>query len=247
MKHVQQTIIGFVLIFYCLPSFAQTYRVQLAAYVKKVPFSHFSEVGIHGVYMLTDQNNIFRYYIGEFDEQEKAKGVQQQAIAKGFKYASIIDIEEQRKLCGKPCPYISPSSTYSDESTEILNLSNIFFGFDQSKLTMEAKRELDRVAAILQKNSNYKILVSGHTDSMGDAKYNIELSKRRARTARSYLINKGIKSKKIMAQVFGESEPEKDNFTSKGEDSPEGRKFNRRVVLAIYDPNNSEIILSNKR
>lgn len=221
--------------------FAQPYRVQLAAYVEKVPFSYFSEAHIFGVYMLTDQNNIYRYYIGEFRERAEADLLVKEARNKGFKNAYVIDIEEQRRLCGKPCPYISPSSTYSDESTEILNLQNVFFGFNQSTLSLESKRALDKVAIVLKENPRLKILVSGHTDSKGSAQYNIALSKRRARNSRNYLINKGIKSSRIKAEVFGESIPEKKNMDSNGKDDPEGRKFNRRVVLAIYDPNNGQI------
>lgn len=196
--------------------------------------------------MLTDQNNIHRYYIGEFKEKEEADKVVAEAIKKGFQHALIIDVEEQRKLCGKPCPYFSRGSTYSDESTEVLSLHNVFFGFNQSTLTSEAKRELDKVIRLLKNNPHYEILVSGHTDSKGSAEYNIGLSKRRARNSKSYLINKGIKAKRIKAQVFGESVPEADNIDEKGRDYPKGRKFNRRVVVAVYDPSNGQIIFSRK-
>ncbi|MFK8007915.1 MAG: OmpA family protein [Saprospiraceae bacterium] len=241
MKHLKETILSLFFIGYSICLFAQPYRVQLAAYVEKVPFSYFSEANIFGVYMLTDQNNIYRYYIGEFRERTEADLLVKEAVKKGFNNAYVIDIEEQRKLCGKPCPYISPSSTYSDESTEVLNLQNVFFGFDQSNLNLESKRRLDKVAAILKGSKHLKILISGHTDSKGDADYNIRLSKSRARNTRSYLINKGIKASRIKAEVFGESVPGKGNLDSSGKDDPQGRKFNRRVVLAIYDPSSGQV------
>ncbi len=241
MKHIKKTILSVFFICYSICLFAQPYRVQLAAYVEKVPFSYFSEAHIFGVYMLTDQNNIYRYYIGEFRERREADLLVNEAVKKGFTNAYVIDIEEQRKLCGKPCPYISPSSTYSDESTEVLNLQNVFFGFNQSNLNAESRRSLDKVATVLKANSQLKILISGHTDSKGSAAYNIALSKRRARNAKSYLINRGIKSSRIKAEVFGESIPEKENLDSSGKDDPQGRKFNRRVVLAIYDPSSGQI------
>jgi len=241
MKHLKESILSIFFLCYSVCLFAQPYRVQLAAYVEKVPFSYFSEAHIFGVYMLTDQNNIYRYYIGEFRERAEADLLVKEARNKGFNNAYVIDIEEQRQLCGKPCPYISPSSTYSDESTEILNLQNVFFGFNQSILTRESKRALDNVVAVLRENPHLKILVSGHTDSKGSAEYNISLSKRRARNARNYLINKGIKSSRIKAEVFGESKKFQSNIDADGKDDPQGRKFNRRVVLAIYDPNNGQI------
>ncbi|HFC00001.1 MAG TPA: OmpA family protein, partial [Phaeodactylibacter sp.] len=168
----------------------------------------------------------------------------EEARRKGFKNAHAINIEEQRKLCGTPCPYISPKSTYSDASTEVLTLHNIFFGFNRSTLSMEAKRELDKVYKILKENPKFKILVSGHTDSKGSAEYNIALSKRRARTSKNYLVAKGIKSSRITAEVFGESYPEMNNVDENGHDNPKGRGFNRRVVLAIFDPNSGQVILS---
>lgn len=248
MKYIQRAIISIVLLFHLLPILAQPYRVQLAAYVEKVPFSYFSEAKIFGVYMLADQNNIYRYYLGDFKKKENAENAKRQAIKQGFKYASIIDVEKQRELCGKPCPYFTEESTYSDESTEFLNLSNIFFGFNKSVLSPIAKKELDKIVKILKSESRLKILVSGHTDVQGSADYNIALSKRRARNAKNYLINKGIKSKRIIAQVFGESQAENDLLTSKGETSSTLRsnQFDRRVVLAIFDPKSRQVTLGKK-
>jgi len=183
MKHIKFSILSIVFICYSVCLFAQPYRVQLAAYVEKVPFSYFSDAHIFGVYMLTDQNNIYRYYIGEFREREEADLLVKEAMNKGFYNAYVIDIEEQRKLCGKPCPYITPSSTYSDQSTEMLKLQNVFFGFDKSALNLESKRILDKVAKMMKENPHLNILVSGHTDSKGSADYNIALSKRRARNS----------------------------------------------------------------
>ena len=111
---------------------------------------------------------------------------------------------------------------------------------NKSTLTKSAQAELDEVARILKENRRLKILVSGHTDSKGSAEYNIALSKRRARNSRNHLVNKGIKSNRIVAEVFGESFPEKDNLDE------QGRKFNRRVVLAIFDPDNGQVIFSKK-
>ena len=85
------------------------------------------------------------------------------------------------------------------------------------------------------KNPDLKVKISGHTDSKGKAEYNIALSKRRARAARNYLISKGIPAYRINAIVFGESTPVKSNINQDGKDSPLGRKYNRRVVVALYD------------
>jgi len=78
-------------------------------------------------------------------------------------------------------------------------------------------------------------IVQGHTDARGSAEFNLALSIRRARTARNYLVAKGIHSKRIKVKVFGESTPVAINISVDGTDEPDGRKYNRRAVLVLTD------------
>jgi len=239
---MKQTITTSILLLYFLPLLAQPYRVQVAAFIEKVPFEYFTRADLTGVYMLSDQNDIYRYYIGEFENKDEAMQVMIKAINVGFKNAQIIDIEEQRKLCGTPCPYISSSTTYYDESSEFLRVRNIFFDFAKSTISREARIELDDLYILLKENPTFEIQLSGYTDSKGSAKANVELSKRRARNAKSYLVNKGVKATRMHCKVFGESSPFAENKDASGRDNPEGRKYNRRVVLTIFDPKKGQII-----
>ena len=88
---------------------------------------------------------------------------------------------------------------------------------------------------ILESNSDLKVQILGHTDSKGSAEYNVALSCRRARAARNYLIGRGIQAFRIDSIVYGESAPVTSNSKGDGKDSPLGRKYNRRVVVALYD------------
>ncbi len=215
---------------------AKEFKVQLAASVEKIPFTHFAFAGINDVVMNTDQNNIFRYYLREsFQKKEEAERAKQRIIQRGFPNVQIIDMEEQRLLCGYPCPYFSDVSIFSSNETEALQLKTIFFDFDVSVLNLKAKRQLDKLISILEKNPDLKVKVFGHTDSKGSADYNIALSGRRARAARNYLIGKGIPAYRIDVKVYGESTPVTSNKKIDGEDFPLGRKYNRRVVVALYD------------
>jgi len=227
---------------YFLPLLAQPYRVQVAAFIEKVPFEYFTRVDLTGVYMLSDQNDIYRYYIGEFENRDDAMQVMIKAINVGFKNAQIIDIEEQRKLCGAPCPHITPTTTYYDESSEFLRVKNIFFDFAKATISQQAKLELDDLYILLKENPTFEIQLSGYTDSKGSAKTNVALSKRRARNARNYLVHKGIKSTRMHCKVFGESNPFASNKDTSGRDDPQGRKYNRRVVLSIFDPTQGQIV-----
>jgi outer membrane protein OmpA-like peptidoglycan-associated protein len=83
------------------------------------------------------------------------------------------------------------------------------FPFDSAELTNEAMAKLDKVARALTDPSTqkYDIIVSGHTDALGTAEYNQQLSERRAQAARNYLINRhGIESTRLIAKGYGKSQ-----------------------------------------
>lgn len=215
---------------------AQEFRVQLAAFVKKVPFTHFAFSGINDVYCHIDQNSIHRYYLRDcYHSIEQAEKARKELAKRGFPNAQIIDIHQERSLCGKASPFSSMGHIYSNISTESLYFRNLFFGFNQSSLNLATQRKLDRLYEILVHNRNLKAYVVGHTDAMGSAAYNIKLSKRRARMVRNYLVAKGIHAKRLKVTVYGESAPLAINRDWDGNDSPEGRKYNRRVLVAVMN------------
>jgi outer membrane protein OmpA-like peptidoglycan-associated protein len=105
--------------------------------------------------------------------------------------------------------------------------NDVLFGFDSYALTYDARSNLDKLEAILTRYPDTDIEVHGHTDSKGAAKYNQNLSEQRAGAVRNYLVSKNIKSSRITAIGFGETQPKYTNETSAGRDQ------NRRVEFAI--------------
>ncbi len=223
---------------------AKEFKIQLAAFVEKAPFTHFVFAGVNDVYMNIDQNNIYRYYLRQtYDNRKKAENVVKILAYRGFPNALVVDFEEQMKLCGDPCHYVSQTTTFSSDDTEILQMKSIFFGFDKSVLDLNSQKKLDILYKALLENPNLRVKILGHADSKGSAEYNIALSTRRARATRNYLIAKGIPAYRINAIVYGESAPVKSNINQDGKDSPLGRKYNRRVLVALYNEK-GEIISS---
>ena len=81
---------------------------------------------------------------------------------------------------------------------------------------------------MLQARGDLALIIEGHTDSEGDAEYNLDLSERRAAAVVRYLIEAyGISSDRLAAEGLGESAPVGDNSTA------EGRQQNRRVELVV--------------
>lgn len=105
--------------------------------------------------------------------------------------------------------------------------SNILFGFDESNLSNDAKRNLDNLVVILNNYPDTDIEVQGHTDSSGSESYNQTLSEQRARTVSSYLSGKGIAYSRLNIKGFGELAPKYEN------ESAAGRTQNRRVEFLI--------------
>jgi len=231
-----------ILVFLSLSLQAQEFRVQLAAYVEKVPFTRFAFSGINNVYMNQDQNGIHRYYIRtSFRNAESAEAARKELVKRGFPHAQIIDIERERTLCGVNCADLNQGSIYTNISTENLYFRSVFFGFNKSSLTYQERKKLDELYEILKNNRSLKAKIYGHADAKGSPEYNIKISKRRARIARHYLVSKGIHCNRLKVEVFGESTPVAINRDIAGNDSPEGRKYNRRVVIAVVDKNNEVI------
>jgi outer membrane protein OmpA-like peptidoglycan-associated protein len=100
----------------------------------------------------------------------------------------------------------------------VIEFSNkILFGFDQSNLSADAKMNLDKLVAVLQKYPDTNIEIQGHTDSKGTASYNQDLSERRAAAVSSYLSANGITYSRLNIKGFGEIAPKYDNSTEDGQ------------------------------
>jgi peptidoglycan-associated lipoprotein len=83
----------------------------------------------------------------------------------------------------------------------------VFFAFDKSNLSAEARATLDRQAAWLAKYPQVQIQVAGNTDERGTEEYNLALGQRRANAARDYLVAKGVASSRITTISYGKSRP----------------------------------------
>ena len=106
----------------------------------------------------------------------------------------------------------------------------IEFEFDSANIKMSSKETLKELAEYLSLPPVFKrLIVEGHTDSVGSQVYNQSLSEKRARSVREYLVKQaGLDGKKIEAVGFGESKPVASNANF------QGRKQNRRVDLRIF-------------
>lgn len=105
--------------------------------------------------------------------------------------------------------------------------SGVYFDTNKYNINSASQVTLDKLSNVLKEYPDTNVLVVGHTDSTGDASYNMTLSKNRANSVRDYFVSQGLSSSRFTTNWFGETQPMYDNGTS------EGRSKNRRVNLAI--------------
>lgn len=111
-----------------------------------------------------------------------------------------------------------------------MDLYGIHFDFDKANIRPEAADTIADIAETLRLNPGWRLLINGHTDSIGRAGYNVELSQRRADAVKAALVNRhGISPDRLETQGLGSSQPKGRN------DTLQGRKQNRRVELVRID------------
>ncbi len=107
-------------------------------------------------------------------------------------------------------------------------LEDILYEIDDFSLKASSFFEIKRLAMHLKRNKNTKIKIAGHTDNTGSEKYNLELSKKRAKSVYNKLIEFGVNKEQLTYIGFGFSQPINKN------DDDLARSKNRRTEI-IYD------------
>lgn len=121
---------------------------------------------------------------------------------------------------------------FSLDAGSRIQLKNIYYDYGQWSLRPEAKRELDRLAKVLEDYPDIQIVLESHTDSRGTNEFNMELSQKRSKAASDYLVSKGIESSRIEDVGFGETQLVNDCDGSI-ECTEEQHYENRRTVVEI--------------
>ena len=117
-----------------------------------------------------------------------------------------------------PAPRTAPTTTATPRDTmeamraEIATararlLETIYFEYDKDELRDDARATLDAKLPLLNLNSGLKVRIAGHCDERGSDEYNIALGRRRAETAKKYLVDRGVDASRIETVSFGRERP----------------------------------------
>ena len=104
---------------------------------------------------------------------------------------------------------------------------NITFPNDSAAIVTGFYPVLENVAKVLNRYEKTKLSIEGHTDSVGDASYNRQLSMQRANSVANYLQGTNVEANRLQTLGMGEGQPIASN------DNAQGRQENRRVELRV--------------
>jgi outer membrane protein OmpA-like peptidoglycan-associated protein len=191
------------------------------------------------------------FVIGNFDTDEETvkekiiapqdmQGAQVQMAYYYIDYISVSPVSRfsdcscsARKERGPDIVYSKAETvdgTASDE--EVIKNSTIYFGYLKKDMNSSAKSDLDRLAAIMEDNENYRVKITGHVDSeeaadLGDDEAAKDFSRDRAYAALDYLSDRGIEKSRFDVYGYGKMYPANSGST------PLSKAKNRRVEFGL--------------
>jgi outer membrane protein OmpA-like peptidoglycan-associated protein len=145
----------------------------------------------------------------------------------------VIIMEENKHISKQ-----NNNSAKNKEAIKKINLKNkltiittesaVKFDFDSSKIAANDFKLLTKIAALLKEFPDRKIRIEGHTDNIGDADYNLKLSKSRAEIVKKYFMEiEDLSHERIITKGLGDKNPLFPN------NSNDGRTQNRRVEIIL--------------
>lgn len=122
---------------------------------------------------------------------------------------AIPSMTEAVKPATAPATAAIESNAQTNKASALqASLENIYFAFDSSNLSKDARDVLSNNAETLIKaRPDAKITIEGHCDERGSAEYNLALGERRAKSALQYLATLGVPTERLKAISYGKEKP----------------------------------------
>jgi outer membrane protein OmpA-like peptidoglycan-associated protein len=220
--------------------------IEVFPHARLVPFARY-------IYGFTDMDNTGNPVFGKYANQNIQAGLKLRLFGKHILADSdgdgIVDKNDKcpnqvglERYQGCPIPDTDGDGINDEEDRcpDIVGVAammgcpaidytahEVLFQSGKATLLPVGKKELDNLVNFLNNNPNVKITLEGHTDNTGTDKINEPLSVKRAESAKTYLVSKGIDESRIATTGFGSTQPIADNKTK------EGKAKNRRIELKV--------------
>jgi len=126
------------------------------------------------------------------------------------------------------CQYTQEGLSVDPNGCPLKSTFKLHFSPRSDKIKVGSDGEIKRYAKIMKENKQYKAKITGHTDSVGKAVTNMQLSQRRAASIKKALVAEGIEASRLITAGRGELDPIESNRTE------DGRSANRRIEVELF-------------
>ncbi|MTI31768.1 OmpA family protein [Cytophagales bacterium RKSG123] len=125
---------------------------------------------------------------------------------------------------------------YAKPLSTNIKFESLEFDHGKAEIKTEMRSDLNKIVNFLLDNPEFKLVISGHTDSAGDDDFNLTLSQKRADAIKEYVTYfNPVAEFRVNAIGYGSSKPIVEEKTAVD------RKLNRRVEFHIYRPSIEEM------
>jgi outer membrane protein OmpA-like peptidoglycan-associated protein len=155
------------------------------------------------------------------DEIEKATQQRQQILLE----AREREVAAERERAQRMEQQLGEMQAKQTDRGMLLTLGDVLFDTGKATLKPGAYETIARLADVLKEDADRKVVIEGHTDSVGSEEMNMTLSSRRAQAVQSALTERGVSPTQIKTEGRGEATPVASN------DTAAGRQQNRRVEM----------------
>jgi OmpA-OmpF porin, OOP family len=154
--------------------------------------------------------------------QEQRRRAELQAEAEEHQ-RRVAEQEAQRRGAAERARKVAVARKCDAGFRRAIERNRIRFRFNSADIRPPSRRTLNRIADLIRSCEGMRVEISGHTDTLGSAGVNLELSERRAGAVREYLIGQGVDPERLVAKGYGETRPLVANVGARN------RALNRRI------------------
>lgn len=169
------------------------------------------------LYAFAEKEKIARIALQEKEKQEvkKAKIAQEKKLKEEKEAAEAFAVQEKQnreKAKKEKTENIAKAintekAIVKEKNRTVIKTQAINFDYNMWYLRRETRERLETVLTTMKSNPNITIEIGTHTDRRGNSNYNKDLSQKRANSVKTYLLESGIPSERILAKGYGESQP----------------------------------------
>jgi len=179
--------------------------------------------GKHIAHTYTDTKGFF-----EFDDVEANKIYDFKIETKKLLDGSVYFINNFKLKCEEAkVETVIAENTNVVEDSRIRPIENVFFGYNDAKISPEAVIVIERIITYYKTHDNCIVYLNAFTDNVGSEDYNLYLSKQRGKAVLNYMTTHGVNWKHIKIHAEGKENPSVPNSNSKQ------REINRRVEIIV--------------